>query len=256
MNSPLPLYCQVLPPLSICRTLVMVALVTALGCSSRTVAQDEPAQDEPAQDEPAEGWTVHLSDSFDRDEPRDGLGDDWLAVDGQWMLEQGAMVGRGLVISTRGFPGKERHRTLPGESPPGFIRLEFDVQWPAKSKPAFDAYIHTSAHDEDKPPRQTGYAFALQAGDQPRVTLHREGQQLVSQEFQQELLKPRKVHRIVVENDQGRLRLTIDGQRLLDQEELESFMGEGYDHVGLHFPTQVKLRRVRVLVKQLEDGFI
>lgn len=59
-----------------------------------------PAQ---ATSTPAE-WTLQFEDTFNRTE----LGPDWKILDGTWRIENGQMVGSGLVVCTRPFPGQQR----------------------------------------------------------------------------------------------------------------------------------------------------
>ena len=203
------------------------------------------------------GWKLAWADPFDRDD----LGDAWKVVQGQWKLEDGALVGQGTLLSTRGFPGRQRHRTLPGESPPGFHRLEFEVQMVADARaddavtPAISAFIHTAAYNEKTPPRQVGYAFDISRLAPAQYAIYRNGQQMVSSDDKETRFAADQTHLVVVENDEGRLRLSIDGQLLVEQEEVENLMGEQHDHIGLSFPTVVKIMGVRVYIKQLDDGF-
>lgn len=210
-----------------------------------------------AESDPPAGWKLAWSDTFDRDE----LGDAWKVVDGQWELKDGTLIGQGTLLSARGFPRKQRHRTLPGESPPGFHRLEMDIQWKDESKPAEQdapaicALIHTAPYNEKQNPSQNGYAFQIIRPSPEKLTILRNGQQLSSREASENPLQANQTHRIVVENDEGQLRLSIDGKTLLEHAETESLMGDQHDHIGLSFSTPIKILGVRLYIKQLDDGF-
>ncbi|MFH0964414.1 MAG: glycoside hydrolase domain-containing protein [Planctomycetota bacterium] len=59
----------------------------------------------PAPRKPAtEGWELRFEDSFNRAQ----LGDDWKVLDGEWRIEDGKLVGRGMILCTRKLPGSQR----------------------------------------------------------------------------------------------------------------------------------------------------
>ena len=60
------------------------------------------------------GWHLVFHDDFDRKE----LGDKWTVIDGKWSVADGALIGSGTLISTRGFPA---------DNAAGFQRLEFEA---------------------------------------------------------------------------------------------------------------------------------
>lgn len=245
------------------RVSVLVAAVWLLCLAMGSVL---PAHGQEAKAEDAEdaGWELVFTDTFDRDE----LGEDWKVVDGAWELKDGQLVGTGTVMTTRGFPGPELHRQIPGGAPPGYIRLEFeartDVQGlqllpgsapPKVSVSDLSAFIHVPPYDPDELPIETGYFFQFGGFLNTRNILKRKNRLLVEQEEPEILITPNKLHTIVVENDEGVLRLSVDGKVVMEKEESASIMGDDFDRVGLYVYTNTRIERVRVFVKRLSESY-
>jgi len=210
----------------------------------------------------ATGWELIFTDTFDREE----LGKNWEVVEGSWKLEDGALVGCGTLISSRGFPGPDPGRTRPGKPPPGFIRLEFEARAavrpllllpgappPKVSVSDLSSFVHVPPHDSKTCPTQTGYFFQFGGFMNTRNMIRRSGKALVEQKDPKIRITPDKLHRIVVENDEGMLRLVVDGRTVFEQKETANIMGNDHDRVGLYFYTNARLESVRVLVKRLDD---
>jgi hypothetical protein len=204
---------------------------------------------------PAEqaGWKLAFSDDFDRNE----LGEDWLVVDGKWTVEHSCLRGSGTLISARGFPK---------DSPPGFQRLEFeaatDVQpiifFKDKPKPKvvvsdLSSFIHARPAEKAKSPLETGYFFQFGGMNNTRNQLRRAGATLLLDSNPKKLITTDQVHRIIVENDRGRLRMFVDDELVLQHSEKMSIVGPEHDRVGFYFYTAAKVDNVRVYVKQLPN---
>ena len=101
---------------------------------------------------------------------------------------------------------------------------------------------------------------AVWVGYQPALdTLHRllrAGETLRSDENPSVRIKPNRRHRIVAENDAGRVRLTVDGRMLLEGTEKASFVGPGQDRAGLYLYTPARVFSVKLYVKPLADDSI
>jgi len=199
------------------------------------------------------GWKLAFSDDFDRDE----LGEDWVVVDGKWTVQNGYLRGSGTLIAAKGFPG---------EYPPGFQRLEFeavtDVQpiifFKNKPKPKvvvsdLSSFIHAQPPGEGTSPLNTGYFFQFGGMNNTRNQLRKAGASVLVDADPQKLITTDQVHRIVVENDKGRLRMFADGELLLEHSEKMSIMGPEHNRIGFYFYTAAKVSNVKVYVKQLAN---
>ena len=227
-----------------------VACLVLAGCLStgRTAGAAAPAADD--------GWDLVFSDDFNRAE----LGGDWQVVDGNWTIENGSLAGSGAIVSSRGFPAGH---------PAGFLRLEFEAVTnvkpfilmpggppPVVSVSDMSSFIHAQPPETAGPVWQTGYFFQFGGFMNTQNRIRRAGQELVADGSPKKLITPDKVHRVVVENDQGTLRLIVDGELLLEQADRASIAGEGYDRVGFYFYTAAKVNYVKVYTKRLPDDLI
>ena len=211
------------------------------------------------------GWEMDFTDNFDRDE----LGDNWEVLAGDWALEDGALVGKGTLIATRAFPAPEEFRDLPGESAPGFLRVEFEVRTervpgillpgapPPKGSPTdVNAFIHAPPLEAGARPALKGYYFQFGAFMNSRNIIRRAGVLMAEDTDPEMRIKPGETHRIVMENDEGTVRLIVDGRVLLESDERASLVGHGYDRVGFDFHTRVWVRNLRIYAKRLPEGYI
>jgi len=48
--------------------------------------------------------------------------------------------------------------------------------------------------------------------------------------------------------------MVIDGKVIMEEEESESILGEGYDRVGFYFSTSSKIDNLKVYMKRLPNG--
>jgi hypothetical protein len=200
-----------------------------------------PADPTQLQDAREAGWHFVFEDEFKRDE----LGDDWQIVDGKWEIENDALVGSGTLISTRGFPADDR---------PGFHRLEFEAltTLPGEAKVSdLSSFIQCEWKDGASEPWNSGYYFQFGGHYNTVTQLARVGETLRLNPDQP--ITPRRVHRIVVENDRGKLRCFVDGRAVIIERENRSIVGPAQNHVGFYFYTEARIRKVRVYVKGLPD---
>jgi hypothetical protein len=209
-------------------------------------------------------WELVFTDTFDREE----LGENWEVVEGKFKLENGALVGSGSLMSSRGFPGPDPHRIIPGGAPPGFIRLEFEARTavqpfvllpgappPKVSISDLSSFIHVPPYDSETCPTVTAYFFQFGGFMNTRNLIRRKGTVVVEQEDPDILIVPDKLHHIVAENDEGMLRLIVDGQTVFEKEEKGNIMGDDFDRVGLYLYTKTRVEKVRVFVKRVADGY-
>ncbi|MFA7158698.1 MAG: hypothetical protein WC299_05290 [Kiritimatiellia bacterium] len=200
------------------------------------------------------GWKLLFSDDFKRNE----LGKDWVAVDGEWKVENGYMRGSGTLISAKG---------IPADYPPGYQRLEFeaatDVQpiifFKDKPKPKvmvgdLSSFIHAQPPDKaKKSPLQTGYFFQFGGLHNTLNQLQRAGASLLKDEDPVHMLVPDQKYRVVLENDKGTVRCIVDGKVIMETKEKQAIFGQDYDRVGFYFYTAAKVFGVKVYVKRLPN---
>jgi len=203
------------------------------------------------------GWKLAFRDDFKRKE----LGPDWIVFEGKWEIEDGWLRGSGTLVSARGFP--------PGDAV-GFQRIELeavtDVQpiifFPNKPKPKvmvcdISPFIHASPPAKGrkaKNPLTTGYFFQFGGMNNTLNQIRKEGVSILADREPKKLITQDKVHHIVAENDQGRLRLYVDGVKVLDYKEKMSVTGPKHNRFGLYLNTAAKVRSIKLYVKPLPDG--
>ena len=200
-------------------------------------------------------WELVFEDRFDREE----LGDGWRVTEGKWQIIDGALRGSGWIVSTRGFPGGDEV---------GFQRMEFEAVTDIK---AFDvlgtgtdaapqigdmsSLLHVKwAADSKGSPIEKGYFFQFGGFWNTRNMIRKAKQPLVEKKAPALKIVPGKVHKIVVENDGGLLRMTVNGETALSHEEDASILGGGHDKVGFYAHTAIKVLNVKVYVKTLTGG--
>jgi hypothetical protein len=215
-----------------------------------------PGQARAAESQTAEkaGWKLAFSDDFKRQE----LGPNWVVVNGDWKVQDGCLRGSGTLLSARGFPEGDA---------PGFQRLEFDAVTDAK--PAFflkdnpapkvdvcdlSSILHARAPQKGKDPLETSYLFQFGGQNNTLNRVMRAGVTLREDSKPEKMITPGQVQRIVVENDQGTLRLSVNGEVRLECREKQSLLDLEQNRCGFYFCTTAKVFNVRLYVKQLDNG--
>lgn len=234
-------------------SLNLLSLCIIAGLAATGVKAEQPGDPKQAQAEAA-GWELFFEDKFDRDE----LGDDWTALEGDWKIVDGALRGSGTLISTRGIPNEE---------PMGFQRMEFEavsdvkpiIFFPDKPKPKvslgdMSSFLHAQPPESGKPPLTSGYFFQFGGILNTANRITRAGIEVAADRNAGEPIGQDTVHHVIVENDQGQLRMTVDGVDLFNVSEKMSIMGSGYDRVGFYFYTAFRVNWVKVYLKRLPDG--
>ncbi len=211
-------------------------------------------------------WELIFEDNFTRTE----LGEQWQVLDGDWSIVDNSLVGSGFITITTGFPGTDPHRVLPGEDPPGFIRMEIEArsivrpaillpggQTPEVYPCDLSAFIHGQkfADGERIALSKMGYFFQFGRANNTENRIWRNGDEIASDLNPSTRIVPGKLHRIIVENDNGTLRLTVDGEVILEHNEKLSIISHDQDRVGLYFDTQTAVDNVKVYVNRLQDGY-
>lgn len=205
---------------------------------------------------PAEeaGWKLVFSDNFERDE----IGENWTQVDGSWVIDDNQLSGSGIIVSTIGFP--DRHLL-------GFQRLEMEVTSnvkpflivPGRAPPQVlvsdvGPLIHTRDRSQfDGPALRSGYFFQFGGFDNTRNRMLKDGTLLVEDLDPEILIVQDKKHHVVAENDEGNLRLWVDGQLVMEADEDTSIIGKGYDHFGVYIRTAALIDNIKLYVKTLPD---
>jgi len=198
------------------------------------------------------GWRLVHEDRFNRQE----LGDHWLPVTGQWRIDNGKLLGSGTLVSAIGFPQGDAI---------GYLRMEFQAQAisnPASNGQASNAFCDLSSllHAADpqtsgaRDPIQTGYFFQFGGFHNTQNMVRRAGRPIQQDRSPSILIAPGKTHHIIVESDQGRVRMIVDSKLVLDQPESSSILGPANNRVGFYSETSMKIDNVKIYTKQLEGG--
>lgn len=224
----------------------LIALTAITGCmSSKSAVKLKPAEES--------GWKLAFTDTFDRDE----LGDDWKVIDGNWKIVDGNLRGSGTLIMNKGFPEG---------NPPGFQRFEFEaatdvkpiVFFKNKGKPKvtvsdISSFIQAQPPEKGKPLR-SGYFFQFGGFNNSKNQIRKQGTTLKSDDNPEKVIDVGKSHKIIVENDEGKVRMFVDGELVLEQDEKTSVIGPDQNRAGFYFYTACKVPEVKVYVKKLPDG--
>lgn len=235
-----------------------IALMTAIGlagvCGCMSSKANEGVAGGELKSAEEAGWELVFTDTFDREE----LGPNWNVVDGKWEIVDGALRGSGTLISAKGFPEGRRM---------GFQRLEFDAITDVKPFILFktqeppkvtvcdiSSFIHAQPEGGDTSPISSGYFFQFGGFNNTKTQIRKQGVTVAGGDEDNKVITPDKLHKIVAENDEGTLRLFVDGELVLEREEKVSIMGEDQDRVGFYLYTAAKIPEVKVYVKKLPDG--
>ena len=160
--------------------------------------------------EAPDGWHLAFEDTFERAD----LGDDWVALDGEWKLEQGRLAGHGQILAAGRFPGDQR--------------LEFDAGSP---KPGDLSGIVTAGDDGFKSGVFVG--FASSHNSKAKILVW--GREVTAVPGSAE---PDRAYRVVCQRKGDRVTLTVDGETLMehDVEGVPADAGHGRAGVYLWLP--------------------
>ena len=222
-------------------------------------AHAEPDKQQGKSEAEKAGWTLAFEDDFERDE----LGDTWQPIKGKWEIEDGTMRGSGTIITAQGFP--------PSDEPPGYQRVEFEAVTDVQALSFLQVgdqkadvrisdistILHAKApgDDEESNPLTTGYFVQFGGYWNSENQIRKQGDRLIVDDEPEVTIEADKTHHIVAENDEGHLRLIVDGEPVLDYEQRMSLMGSSQNRIGFYFHTAVKVDNVKVYVKQLPGGY-
>ena len=113
------------------------------------------------------------------------------------------------------------------------------------------SFIQSRFEEGDREPWNSGYFFQYGGHFNTVTQLARAGESL--RLHPDKTITPRKIHKIVLENEHGKLRCFVDGEAVFEENEDSSMVGPAQNHVGFYFYTQARIRKVRLYVKGLPD---
>ena len=237
---------------------IIISMLLLTGCLS--------AQENIVKNAEEAGWELAFKDDFNREK----LGTQWDVLDGKWRIENGTLSGNGVIITKRSFPERDKTgKIYPGGFALGYIRMEFDItllkklpeidisQKPDKKGSDSGCFINARYSDDaDKTKIEPGYLFELGGlyGAHYRVTKPKHRTTVGEAEPEVGGSKKGKTCRIIAENDEGVVRLFVDGKAIIEKKEMFSIMGSGFDKIGFELKHPFCIDNVMVYVKALPGG--
>ena len=190
----------------------LILKTTALGCAAAFFSCGCADKDT---------WRLVFSDDFGRAEP----GAEWIALDGDWKIENRCLVCAhgGSVIVNRDIPLCQK--------------LEFEAltDMPGDISP----FLQTDGRD-----MFSGY-FLQFGGFNNTMNKARRLSEFITFD-RQHLIEKGKWHRIAAEFDGKNARLTVDGHVVHDYLEAEAqLLGSGHNRAGIYVHKQARIRSVR-----------
>ena len=194
----------------------LILKTTALGCAAAFFSCGCADKDT---------WRLVFSDDFGRAEP----GAEWIALDGDWKIENRCLVCAhgGSVIVNRDIPLCQK--------------LEFEAltDMPGDISP----FLQTDGRD-----MFSGY-FLQFGGFNNTMNKARRLSEFITFD-RQHLIEKGKWHRIAAEFDGKNARLTVDGHVVHDYLEAEAqLLGSGHNRAGIFVHQQARIRNVRVYAR-------
>jgi len=198
------------------------------------------------------GWELVFQDDFERNE----LGKGWIPINGEWTVKDGYLRGSGTIISDEVMPN----------GVVGYQRMEFDAISDVKplvlfkDKPAskvtpgdMSSFIHVQSPDKAKDPVKSGYFFQFGGRNNTVNQILKLSSNIGEGDASKKCIISDKVHKVIVENDNGRIRLIVDGEILIEAEDKKPIVGSDFDRVGFYFHTASKINNVKVYIKRLAN---
>ena len=170
--------------------------------------------------------------------------DKWLVTGGTWEVKAGALQS-----------GTDS-RLLLRQPVPGFQRIEFT----ARAQPTADGNVSDLSVFLQVPEKgdslYSGYFFQFGGMANTLHKISRQGNVLWVDRQPSTRISAKNDHHVIVENDEGLLRLIVDGKVIRQLREKTSLVGEGQDRVGFFFYSPTRVEKVKVYYKPLDDGLI
>jgi hypothetical protein len=177
-------------------------------------------------------WTLAFSDDFQRDE----LGDDWKIIAGDWRIEDGNLVcgtGHSEIVINKTFPGCQR--------------IEFQAVTHAERPCDFSPIIHSAG----KGTRRSDGGYLLQFGGAGN-TLNRvlRADQLLDDRSADRFIEPGRLHTVVAELDGDTVRLTVDGDTIVEGHDPEPLIGPGHEIAGLYMYRETSIDNLKIYTSE------
>jgi hypothetical protein len=170
----------------------------------------------------------------------------WQVTAGAWEINAGALC----------CQGKADNRLLFRQSVPNYQRIEFTAQvLPEAGAPASDlsVFLQVAAEGDSL---QTGYFFQFGGMGNTLHRIIRKGSILWEEQQPKIRIVAGQKHQIVVENDEGLLRLSVNGKDVRVLREKSSLVGKENDRIGFYFHSPTKVEKVKIYYKPMDDGLI
>lgn len=180
-------------------------------------------------------WQLVFSDDFEREE----LGPDWKAKTDNWEISDGMLVKQhpgpcGEIVLTRPIRGLQR--------------VEFEAV--SSGEPGdLSVTLHGRNHrirsgDELIYVLKSGYFLQFGGRGNAVNQILRMGETVATDKNKQ--IEKDKVHHIVAEFDGTRVRMTVDGDVVLEYEENDPLLGGDHEHLTFYISRNGAIRSVKV----------
>ncbi len=181
-------------------------------------------------------WQLVFEDNFDGGD----FSDNWIALTGSWSAEDGWLsTGGGTLVSKHRFPGLQR--------------VEFEVVTDSAAQDfRGDGGETEGIRVSDLSPllhinetgTRSGYFLQFGGSFNTRNALRKQGATL--QEHRDAAIIPGQLHHLVAELDGSTVRLTVDGDPVLEFTDSSPLLGPDHEQVGIYFYTAAKIKSIRV----------
>lgn len=183
------------------------------------------------------GWNIFFSDAF----ASKALGNLWKVIDGNWKIEDGALSGKGTIMSAM---------TSKPDDSPGFQKVEFELVPGASNASENNIRCFFFAADDGSPkPFLNGYSVLFT--DKNKVILYRKADELTKVDF---TLESGRRYKISLENLYGNITCSVDGKVIIEYKDNSAIFGKAHEHVGFCFSETAKVYGMKVFVKRLPNN--